>query len=172
VRLIGPNGENLGVIPRRDALRIAQNAGLDLVEIAPNANPPVCRVMDFGRFLYERSKKERKARKAQAKVEIKELRLRPKTDEHDRAFKLRNARKWLEKGHKVRVRMRFRGREITYPEIALEDLREIAEALADIAVVEKPPAMEGRSMLMILAPRKKKAKKKAESGSPTPDNDT
>ena len=156
MRLIGPNGENLGVIPRRDALRIAQDAGLDLVEIAPNANPPVCRVMDFGRFLYERSKKERKARKAQAKVEVKELRLRPKTDEHDRAFKLRNARKWLEKGHKVRVRIRFRGREITYPEIALEDLREIAEALADIAVVEKAPAMEGRSMLMILAPRKKK----------------
>ena len=158
--MIGPNGENLGVIPRRDALRIAQEAGLDLVEIAPNARPPVCRVMDFGRFLYERSKKEREARKAQAKVEIKELRLRPKTDEHDRAFKLRNARKWLDKGYKVRVRIRFRGREITYPEIALEDLREIAEALADVAVVEKPPAMEGRSMLMILAPAKKKKKKK------------
>ena len=158
--MIGPGGENLGVIPRHEALRIAQEAGLDLVEIAPNARPPVCRIMDFGRFLYERSKKEREARKAQAKVEVKELRLRPKTDEHDRAFKLRNARKWLAKGHKVRVRIRFRGREITYPEIALEDLREIAEALSDIATVEKPPAMEGRSMIMVLAPAKHKKKKK------------
>ena len=153
------------MIPRNEALRIAQQAGLDLVEVAPNANPPVCRVMDFGRFLYERSKKEREARKAQAKVEIKELRLRPKTDEHDRAFKLRYARKWLEKGMKVRVRIRFRGREITYPEIALEDLREIAEALADIAVIEKPPTMEGRSMLMVLAPAKKKKKKKSTASS-------
>ena len=156
MRLVGPNGDNLGVVSRAEALRIAREANLDLVEVAPNARPPVCRVMDFGKFLYERSKKERQARKAQAKVEIKELRLRPKTSEHHREFKVRSARKWLEKGMKVRVRMLFRGREITYPEIALEDLKEVAEALADVAVVEKAPALEGRSMLMILAPAKKK----------------
>jgi len=158
VRLVGPNGDNVGVVSRAEALRIAREANLDLVEVAPNANPPVCRVMDFGKFLYERSKKERQARKAQAKVEIKELRLRPKTSEHHREFKVRSARKWLEKGMKVRVRMLFRGREITYPEIALEDLKEVAEALSDVAVVEKPPALEGRSMLMILAPAKSKKK--------------
>lgn len=159
VRLIGPGGENLGIIPRDEALRIAREAGLDLVEIAPNAQPPVCRVMDFGKFLYEKAKKEREARKSQARTEVKELRLRPKTDQHDREFKLRHARQWLEKGMKVRVRMAFRGREITYPEIALEDLKEIAEALADIATVEMPPKMEGRSMLMVLAPAKRKDKK-------------
>ncbi len=160
MRLIGPGGENLGVVPRNEALRLAREAGLDLVEVAPNARPPVCRVMDFGKFLYQKAKKEREARKARAKVEIKELRLRPKTDEHDRAFKLRHARQWLEKGMKVRVRMAFRGREITYPEIALEDLKEIAQALADIAVVEMPPKMEGRSMLMVLAPAKTRKKAK------------
>ncbi len=156
VRLVGPNGENIGVVSRAEALRVAREANLDLVEVAPNAKPPVCRVMDFGKFLYERAKKERQARKSQAKVEIKELRLRPKTSEHHREFKVRSARKWLEKGMKVRVRMLFRGREITYPEIALEDLKEVAEMLSDIAVVEKPPSLEGRSMLMILAPAKKK----------------
>ncbi len=158
VRLIGPNGDNLGVVSRSEALQIARAADLDLVEVAPNANPPVCRVMDFGKFLYERSKKERQARKSQAKTEVKELRLRPKTSEHHREFKVRSARKWLEKGMKVRVRILFRGREITYPEIALEDLKEVAQALADVAVVEKPPALEGRSMLMILAPATKKKK--------------
>jgi len=100
VRLVGPNGENIGVVSRAEALRVAREANLDLVEVAPNAKPPVCRVMDFGKFLYERAKKERQARKSQAKVEIKELRLRPKTSEHHREFKVRSARKWLEKGMK------------------------------------------------------------------------
>ncbi len=140
----------------REALRIAREADLDLVEVAPNANPPVCRVLDYGKFLYERTKKEREARKAQVKIEVKEIRLRPKTTEHHRSFKVRDARRWLEKGMKVKVRVRFRGREITYPEIALEDLREIAEELADIAVVEQAPKLDGRTMLMVLAPRKKK----------------
>ena len=107
---------------------IAQEAELDLVEVAPNADPPVCRVLNFGKFLYEKSKKDREARKAQAKVEIKEIRLRPKTSEHHRGFKVRNARRWLTEGKKVRVRIRFRGREITYPEIALEDLKQIADS--------------------------------------------
>ena len=130
--------------------------------MAPNSDPPVCRVMDFGKFIYERSKKEREARKAQTKIEVKEIRLRPKTNEHHRDLKVRDARRWLESGMKVKVRIRFRGREITYPEIALTDLREIAEELGDVAVVEQTPALEGRTMLMILAPGKA-YKKKADS---------
>lgn len=137
-------------------MSIAREADLDLVEVAPNANPPVCRVMDYGKFLYERTKKEREARKSQVKVEIKEIRLRPKTTDHHRGFKVRDARRWLESGKKVKVRIRFRGREITYPEIALNDLKKIAEDLSDVGVVEQPPSMEGRSMLMVLAPNKSK----------------
>lgn len=156
MRLIGPDGDNVGVVPVREALRAAREADLDLVEVAPNAEPPVCRVMDYGKFLYERTKKEREARKSQVKVEIKEIRLRPKTTEHHRGFKVRDARRWLESGKKVKVRIRFRGREITYPEIALNDLKQIAEDLSDVGVVEQPPSMEGRSMLMVLAPNKSK----------------
>jgi translation initiation factor IF-3 len=154
--LIDADGENVGVVSTEEALRIAQEADLDLVEVAPNAEPPVCRVMDFGKFLYERTKKEREARKAQVKVEIKEIRLRPKTTDHHRGFKVRDARRWLESGKKVKVRIRFRGREITYPEIALENLREIAEELSDVAVVEQNPSLEGNAMLMVLAPAKAK----------------
>jgi translation initiation factor IF-3 len=160
--LIGPNGENIGVISTDEAQQMARDAELDLVEVAPNSDPPVCRVMDFGKFIYERSKKEREARKAQTKIEVKEIRLRPKTNEHHRDLKVRDARRWLESGMKVKVRIRFRGREITYPEIALTDLREIAEELGDVAVVEQTPALEGRTMLMILAPGKA-YKKKADS---------
>ena len=123
-----------------------------MVEVAPGATPPVCRVMDVGKFLYERTKREREARKAQTKIEVKEIRLRPKTNEHHRGFKTRDARRWLDSGMKVRVTIRFRGREITYPEIALEDLREIAEELSDVSTVEQAPSIEGRTMGMILAP--------------------
>ena len=158
VRLIGPKGENIGVVPVEEARRIAREAELDLVEVAPQADPPVARVMDFGKFVYERTKKEREQRKAQVKVEVKEIRLRPKTNEHHRNFKVRDARRWLENGMKVKVRVRFRGREITYPEIALSDLKEIAEDLSDIAVVEQSPSLEGHSMLMVLAPVKPKKK--------------
>jgi translation initiation factor IF-3 len=139
-----------------NALKIAQEAGLDLVEVAPNSSPPVCRVLDFGKFQYERAKKDREARKAQTKIEVKEIRLRPKTSDHHRSFKVRNARRWLEEGKKVRVRIRFRGREITYPEIALTDLKQIAEELADLGVIEQAPMMEGRTMLMLVAPGKAK----------------
>ena len=158
VRLIGPKGENIGVVPVEEARRIAREAELDLVEVAPQADPPVARVMDFGKFVYERTKKEREQRKSQVKVEVKEIRLRPKTNEHHRNFKVRDARRWLENGMKVKVRVRFRGREITYPEIALSDLKEIAEDLSDIAVVEQSPSLEGHSMLMVLAPVKPKKK--------------
>ncbi len=157
--MIGPLGENVGVVSTEEAQRIARDAELDLVEVAPNSDPPVCRVMDFGKFIYERAKKDREARKAQTKIEVKEIRLRPKTNEHHRDLKVRDARRWLDSGMKVRVRIRFRGREITYPEIALNDLKEVAEDLADVATVEQAPALEGRTMLMILAPTKAPKKK-------------
>ena len=157
--MIGPKGENIGVVSIEDALRISRDAELDLVEVAPTADPPVCRVMDFGKFIYERAKKEREAKKAQTKIEVKEIRLRPKTNEHHRDLKVRDARRWLVDGMKVKVRIRFRGREISYPEIALNDLKEVAEDLADVAIVEQPPALEGRTMLMVLGPGKVVKKK-------------
>jgi translation initiation factor IF-3 len=157
--LIGPEGENIGVVTIEEARTVARDAELDLVEVAPNSQPPVCRVMDFGKFIYERAKKEREARKAQTKIEVKEIRLRPKTNEHHRDLKVRDARRWLEDGMKVKVRIRFRGREITYPEIALNDLKEIADDLSDVAIVEQSPGLEGRTMLMVLAPGKAPKKK-------------
>ena len=150
------------MVNTREALRMAREAELDLVEVAPNSSPPVCRIMDFGKFLYEREKKDREARKAQTKVEVKEIRLRPKTTYHHRDFKVDDARRWLEHNMKVRVTIRFRGREITYPEIALEDLREIALKLADVSTVEQAPAIEGRAMSMMLVPAKGGKKKTAE----------
>lgn len=143
-------------MPIQEARQIARDAELDLVEVAPNAEPPVCRVMDYGKFLYERTKKEREARRAQTKIEVKEIRFRPKTNAHHRSFKVRDARGWLENGMKVKVRVRFRGREIDYVDQALSDLRDVAEELSDVSVVEQPPAMEGRSVLMVLAPSKGK----------------
>jgi translation initiation factor IF-3 len=154
VRLITEDGENIGVVDTREALERAVAADLDLVEVAPNANPPVARIMDFGKFQYEQAKKEREARKQQKTIEIKEIRLRPKTTDHHRGFKVKNAREWLEDGKKVRVRIRFRGREMDYPEIGREALDSIAEELSDIAEIEQRPGMEGRTMLMVLAPLK------------------
>jgi translation initiation factor IF-3 len=138
----------------RDALDRAEAADLDLVELSPNAEPPVVKVMDYGKFLYEKSKRDREARKAQKQIEVKEIRLRPKTSEHHRSFKVRSARRWLEDGMKVRARIRFRGREFHYPEIARDLLNRIAEDLSDVGVVEQYPNMEGRTMLMVLAPKK------------------
>ena len=141
-------------MPTFKAQKLAEDASLDLVEVAPNAEPPVTRIMDLGKFIYAQAKKEREARKSQKQVEIKEIRLRPKTTDHHAGFKVKNARGWLEDGNKVRVRIRFRGREITYPEVAMEQLQEIADELADIAAVEQAPQMDGRTMLMVLAPKK------------------
>jgi len=157
VRLIGPNREHIGIVSLQEALEQARKANLDLVEISPSADPPVVRIVDYGKFIYEQTKKEREARRSQKVVEVKEIRLRPKTDDHDRAIKVRDARRWLEEGIKVKVRVRFRGREITYPELAMEQLQEVAKELTDIAVVEQAPNMEGQTMLMILAPKPKKA---------------
>lgn len=148
------NGENAGIVDLDYALHRAEDVGLDLVEIAPNANPPVVKIINYSKFLYDKEKKEREARKAQTKIEIKEIRLRPKTGDHHRSFKVDDARGWLKNGMKVRVTIRFRGREITYPELALEDLREIAEDLKDVSEIEQAPNMEGRTMFMMLTPKK------------------
>ncbi len=148
----------------REALQIAEERGLDLVEVAPNANPPVCRLMDYGKFLYERTKKEREARRGQKQTEIKEVRLRPKIGEHDMGFKIRQMREFLAEGAKVKVRVRFRGREITHPEVARDLLDRITQALSDAAVIEQAPQMEGNTMLMQLAPAS--AKQASPSGPP------
>ncbi|HET91086.1 MAG TPA: translation initiation factor IF-3 [Chloroflexi bacterium] len=154
VRLIDADGNHVGVVPLSEALATAQAQHLDAVEISPAADPPVVRVMDYGKFLYQQAKQEREARKAQKQIEVKEIRLRPKTTDHHRSFKVRDARRWLEDGMKVKVRIRFRGREITYPEIARAQLDEIATELADVGMIEQAPNLEGRTMLMILAPKK------------------
>jgi len=159
VRLITDDNDNIGVVSFNRALEMAEEQNLDLVEVAPNANPPVVRLMDYGKFQYEKARKERKARKNQQKIEIKEIQLRPKTDDHHLGFKVRDARRWLEQGKKVRVRIRFRGREITHPQIGRDRLEGIKEELSDVGVVEQMPNMEGRDMLMILAPLDSKEKK-------------
>jgi len=145
----------VGIVPVREALGMAREKGLDLVEVAPTANPPVCRMMDYGKFLYEKSKRERKARRAQKTVDVKEIRLRPKTGEHDIDFKARDAERFLKEGCKVKVRVWFRGREITYPEIARQVLVQFADRLSEVCEVESAPRMEGRSMLMMLTPKVK-----------------
>lgn len=140
----------------KEALAIAREHNLDLVEVAPQAEPPVCRLLDYGKYAYERARRAREAKKASKPVEIKEIRVRPKTGEHDINFKVNRMRGFLKEGFKVRVRVLFRGREITYPEIAHQMLVKIAASLKDVAVVENEPRMEGRSMFMVLAPAGKK----------------
>lgn len=139
-------------MPPEAALALARERDLDLVEVAPNAQPPVCRLMNFGKYQYEQTKRERQARKAQKQIEVKEVRLRPKTGEHDTEVRLRQARRFLEEGNKVKVRVRFRGREIFHPELATAMLQEFAARLSDIGQIEQQPDLEGASMLMVLAP--------------------
>jgi translation initiation factor IF-3 len=142
----------VGIVPLQEALEISQARELDLVEVAPEATPPVCRIMDFGKYMYTLAKREKKAKKAQ-RAEVKEIRLGPKTGDHDMAFKIRDARRFLNDGCKVKVRVRFRGREITYPEIGQEMLNRIAQELKDISNIEQEPHMESDSLLMILSPK-------------------
>jgi len=134
---------------------VAEERGLDLVEIAPTANPPVCRLLDYSKFMYERARREREARKAQKQIEIKEIQVRPKTADHDVEVKLNRAREFLAEGAKVRVRVRFRGREIAHQDLALELLERLAAQMSDVAVVEQKPMLEGRALLMVLAPANK-----------------
>jgi translation initiation factor IF-3 len=156
VRLITDTNDNIGVVSLKEALAMAEERDLDLVEVAPNADPPVCRIMDFGKFQYEKQRKERKARKQQKTIEVKEIQLRPKTDDHHLGFKVRDARRWLLDGMKVKVRIRFRGRERDYPQIGYDRMTAIFNELQDVAIMEQRPSMEGGSMLMILAPQAEK----------------
>jgi translation initiation factor IF-3 len=167
--LIDENGTRVGVIPLRDALTLAEERGLDLVEVAPNATPPVCRILDYGKFRYEQTKKEREARKHQKQAELKEVRLKPKTDDHDLDIKAKQARKFLLAGDKVKFTVRFRGREMAHPDIGREMLEQIAEELRDVATVEQRPLMEGRALSLLLAPSAKaKAQRERAAAQPQP----
>ncbi|MDM5299032.1 translation initiation factor IF-3 [Bacillus pumilus] len=156
VRLIGQNGDQLGIKTRQEALEIAAKANLDLVLVAANAKPPVCRIMDYGKFRFEQQKKEKEARKNQKIISLKEVRLSPTIDEHDFNTKLRNAIKFLEKGDKVKASIRFKGRAITHKEIGQRVLDRFSEACAEVATVETKPKMDGRSMFLMLAPKEEK----------------
>lgn len=147
------------VVSLNTALDMAEARGLDLVEVSPNAEPPVCRIMDFSKFLYEQQRKERKARKQQKQIEVKEIQLHPKTSDHHLSFKVRDARRWIGDGMKVRVRIRFRGREIAHADIGRVRLDNIAKELSDVAIIEQSPSMEGSTMLMVLAPASDAKKK-------------
>lgn len=154
VHLIGQNGEQLGIMSAREAYKLAQEAELDLVKIAPGAKPPVCKIIDYGKFRYEQARKEKEARKKQKIVELKEVRLSPNIESNDLNTKTSAARKFIEKGNKVKVTLRFRGREMAHVQNSKHILDDFAEALADVAVVEKAPKLEGRSMSMVLAEKK------------------
>lgn len=154
VRVISNSGEQLGIMSAKDALRLAEQRDLDLVKIAPGANPPVCKIMDYGKYRFEQAKREKEARKNQHTVEIKEIRLSLNIDTHDFETKLNHAKKFIASGNKVKVSIRFRGREMGHPEIGLENMKRFAQAMEETASIEKPAKMEGRNMLMFLAPKK------------------
>lgn len=152
IRLIGAEGENIGVVSPARGMDLAAQAGLDLVEISPNATPPVCKIMDFGKFKYEQQKRESEARKKQKTIEVKEVKFRPGTDTHDYDVKVRNVMKFLEKGDKVKVTLRFRGREMAHQNLGRELLERVAEDVKDLGKVENMPKMEGRQMIMMIGP--------------------
>ena len=154
VRLIGENGEQLGIMSSRDAYKRAQEAGLDLVKIAPTAKPPVCKIIDYGKYRYEMARKEKEAKKKQRTIDVKEVRLSPNIDTNDLNTKIGSARKFIEKGNKVKITLRFRGREMAHMNQTKYILDDFAEKLADIAVVEKAPKVEGRSMTMFLTEKR------------------
>jgi translation initiation factor IF-3 len=154
VRLVGEDGEQLGIVPVREALRIAQERRLDLVEVSATSKPPVCRLMDYGRFKYEQQKRERESRKKQHVVAVKEIKMKPTIDQHDYDVKRRSASRFLEEGDKVKVTITFRGREIVHQDLARHLLEKMAAEVAPIGQVERPARVEGRSMIMILAPKK------------------
>ena len=162
MRLISKDGEQLGIVPLKAALRQAEEADVDLVEIAPNAKPPVCKIMDFGKYRYEQSKKRDEARKKQKQVQIKEIKFRPGTDEGDYQIKMRNIRRFLTDGDKVKVTLRFRGREMAHQNLGAKLLQRVEEDLAEEAQVEQRPKMEGRQMVMMIAPKKAVKGNKAE----------
>jgi translation initiation factor IF-3 len=153
VRLVDPEGNMVGVVSIGAALSAAEEAGLDLVEVSPNADPPVVKILDFGKFKYEEQKKKNEARKKQKVIDVKEIKLRPNIDAHDYEVKMRNARRFLEEGDKVKVTMRFRGREMAHQDLGMNVLHKVRDELEELAKVESMPRMEGRQMTMVLAPR-------------------
>lgn len=153
IRLVGETGEMIGVVSLREGLDMAREVGLDLVEVSPNADPPVCKILDFGKFKYEQQKKKNEARKKQRVIEVKEVKLRPNIDEHDYDVKMRNMRRFLDEGDKVKVTLRFRGRELAHQDLGMKVLDRVREELDPIAKVEQFPKMEGRQMVMVIAPR-------------------
>ncbi len=153
VRLIGPDGQQFGILSIKEALARAAEAHLDLVEVAPQAAPPVCRIMDYGKFKYQQSKKQQEARRRQTTIQVKEIKVRPKIEEHDMAFKLRNARRFLAENDKVKISVIFRGREITHTDRGFNILAQMSESLAEVGVVEQPPKLEGRNLSMIITPK-------------------
>ena len=153
IRLIAPDGDMLGVVPTREALIAAQQAGLDLVEVSPNADPPVCKILDYGKYKYQAQKKKNEARKKQKTIDVKEIKLRPNIDDADYEVKLRNARRFLDEGDKVKVTMRFRGRELAHQELGMNVLVRVRDELEQLCKVEQMPKMEGRQMIMVLSPK-------------------
>ncbi len=153
VRLISADGQQVGVMPTKEALARAVEANLDLVEVAPQAAPPVCRIMDYGKYKYQQSKKQQEARRRQTTIQVKEIKVRPKIEEHDMAFKLRNTRRFLSEGDKVKISVIFRGREIAHTDRGFRLLAQMSEALVDVAVVEQHPKLEGRNLSMIVTPK-------------------
>jgi translation initiation factor IF-3 len=153
VRLVDERGNMVGIVGRNEALDMASDVGLDLVEVAPNADPPVCKILDFGKYKYEEQKKKNEARKKQKTIEVKEIKLRPSIDDHDYDVKVRSMVKFIEEGDKVKVTMRFRGRELAHQELGMDVLVRVRDALDEIAKVEQMPRMEGRQMTMVMAPK-------------------
>ncbi len=151
VRVIGEDGRQIGIMPLQEALKLAYEKDLDLVEVAPDSDPPVCRLMDYEKFLYERARRERESRKARRGGEVKEIRLRPSISEHDLSYRLQDIRDFIKEGNKVRVRVLFKGREIDHPEMALRLLEKIMAGVSDVAKIEQKPESDGRSLVMILA---------------------
>jgi translation initiation factor IF-3 len=165
VRVITEADGQLGVMPTHEALRMAEERGLDLVEVSPKAQPPVCKIMDYGKFKYEQSKKTKQARKHASVIEVKEIKFRPKTDDHDFDFKVKHIRRFLEEGNKVRLVIAFRGREIVHPETGRAMLEQVIKSCADVAHVEQIPMMDGRRMVMIVSPKMVRA---SAAGAPAP----
>ena len=153
VRVTSATGEQLGIMPTREAMRLAEEQHLDLVEVAPKARPPVCRIMDFGKYRYEQQKREKEARKKQTVITVKEVKLRPNIEQHDYEVKLKHAMRFLGEGNKVKVTIMFRGRELSHPELGQEILDRVAEDLKDSIIVDRKPKLEGRNMIMIVAPK-------------------
>jgi translation initiation factor IF-3 len=168
VRVVGDDGEQFGVMDTREAIRTARDRGMDLVEVAPNADPPVCKIIDFGKFQYEQKKKANEAKKKQVVITVKEVKFRPGTDDHDYGYRMKHAREWLTEGDKVKATIWFRGREMTHRELGSRILERLEKDLADISEVEMRPRMEGNQMFIILGPKRHKGGAKPEVKSPPP----